>query len=78
MSPEQIFENQIYSRYPAGIFYPEEYSPNYILCNWINEVVNSYFEKMLYRNYQGFNWLYLFYFQELPAGQWFSDWRIGV
>jgi len=55
MSPEQIFENQIYSRYPAGIFYPEEYSPNYILCNWINEVVNSYFEKMLYRNYQGFN-----------------------
>jgi hypothetical protein len=44
LTPQQIFENHIGSTFPAGIFEPTEFGPNYSICVWVNNSVKTFFE----------------------------------
>lgn len=43
LKPEQIFEKEIEKKFPSGIFTPEEYSPNYSVCKWVQDSVDTFF-----------------------------------
>lgn len=44
MTPEQIFEKAINQQFPAGIFMPEEFSPNFVICLWVQKSVDTFFD----------------------------------
>lgn len=45
MSAEQIFEAHILNKFPAGIFNPLEGSPNFLICSYLRDSINTYFDK---------------------------------
>ena len=44
MTPRQIFENHISSRFPAGVFDSTDFSPNFSICVWVENSVKTFFK----------------------------------
>lgn len=43
-APENIFEAKILPKFPDGIFIPESYSPNFSICIWLQNSVDTFFD----------------------------------